>query len=165
MWRLVVLVANVLTRFSHETSLSFFFFPFLPPPGSLHRVNEPYDPNFLDNDMAPPDKHRITINLACYRQSIIPFVKKNDLKKAENEAFVERHPWLRSNITLSKIRSVKRKIMQISIQKSLDVSTAALSYVYFEKLVLQVRFSRYEKLPSPRNTSTDIDTHAHTWFV
>jgi hypothetical protein len=91
----------------------------------------------LDHDIPTPDKYKITINLPSYRQSVIPWVKAGDLKKNQNTIFQEHHPWLRSNITLSKIRSVKRKIVEIAISKALDVAVVALSYVYFEKLILK----------------------------
>lgn len=101
------------------------------------RIPEPYDPNFLDHDIPTPDKYKITINLPSFRQSVIPWVKAGDLKKNQNSIFQEHHPWLKSNITLSKIRSVKRKIVEVAISKALDVAVVALSYVYFEKLILK----------------------------
>jgi len=98
---------------------------------------DPYDPNLLDNDIAIPDKYKMTINLPGYRSTLIPFVKAPDLKKCENEIFEEKHPWLKSNITLSKIRSVKRRLMQIAIARALDIACVAFSYVYFERLVMK----------------------------
>lgn len=103
----------------------------------LGEVPDAYDANFLDHDIPTPDKYKITINLPSYRQSVIPWVKAGDLKKNQNSIFQEHHPWLKSNITLSKIRSVKRKIVDVAISKALDVGVAALSYVYFEKLILK----------------------------
>jgi len=42
-----------------------------------------------------------------------------------------------SDLTLSMIRSIKRNLLQISTVVDVELSTVALTYVYFEKLVLK----------------------------
>lgn len=45
-------------------------------------------------------------------------------------------------MTLSKIRKLKRKLLDIQIERDLEISTVACSYVYLEKLLLQNQCSK-----------------------
>ncbi len=68
--------------------------------------------------------------------SIIDYVKPLDLKKEINETFKEKFPFLQ--ITLTKLRSIKNELHEIVNECSMDVIIVAQSYVYLERLILQV---------------------------
>lgn len=103
----------------------------------LDLASPTYDPNFLDHDIITPEKLKIAVNLPSYLSSILPFSDAKDAREETNAAFVDKHGWLESDISLSKIRSSKRKIADIASNQSIDPSCIALAYVYFEKLVLK----------------------------
>ncbi|KAI7820457.1 hypothetical protein BC939DRAFT_235319 [Gamsiella multidivaricata] len=69
--------------------------------------------------------------------SVIQYTRPSDLKRELNEHFRSRHPTIDPSITLSKIRKVKSDILAISEELDLEISTAALAYAYFEKLILK----------------------------
>jgi len=67
--------------------------------------------------------------------SIIDYVKPLELKKEINETFKEKFPFVQ--ITLTKLRSIKREMLEIGVECMLDLIIVAQSYVYFERLILQ----------------------------
>ncbi|KAG0025053.1 CDK5 and ABL1 enzyme substrate 1 [Podila clonocystis] len=69
--------------------------------------------------------------------SVIQYTRPSDLKRELNEHFRNRHPTIDPSITLSKIRKVKTDLLAICEELDLEISTAALAYAYFEKLVLK----------------------------
>ena len=70
--------------------------------------------------------------------SIIDYVKPLDLKKEINETFKEKFPFIQ--ISLTKLRSIKREMLEIGAECSLDAIIVAQSYIYFEQLILRVNF-------------------------
>ncbi|KAF9423622.1 CDK5 and ABL1 enzyme substrate 1 [Podila epigama] len=96
-----------------------------------------YDPYYLDDPELKTGKNRTVISLACYMGSVIQYTRPSDLKRELNEHFRNRHPTIDPSITLSKIRKVKTDILAICEELDLEISTAALAYAYFEKLVLK----------------------------
>ena len=68
---------------------------------------------------------------------MIQYTRPSDLKRELNEHFRNRHPTIDPAITLSKIRKVKSELLAISEELDLEISTAALAYAYFEKLVMK----------------------------
>ena len=68
--------------------------------------------------------------------SIIDYVKPLDLKKEINETFKEKFPFIQ--ISLTKLRSIKREMLEIGAECSLDAIIVAQSYIYFEQLILRV---------------------------
>jgi len=68
--------------------------------------------------------------------SIIDYVKPLDLKKEINETFKEKFPFIQ--ISLTKLRSIKREMLEIGAECSLDSIIVAQSYIYFEQLILRV---------------------------
>ena len=59
-----------------------------------------------------------------------------DLKKEINETFKEKFPFIQ--ISLTKLRSIKREMLEIGAECSLDAIIVAQSYIYFEQLILRV---------------------------
>lgn len=54
-----------------------------------------------------------------------------------NKKFQEKHTWLLdTDLNLSKIRNLKRETLVSCQRLNIEVATAALACVYFEKLVL-----------------------------
>ncbi|KAF9430114.1 CDK5 and ABL1 enzyme substrate 1 [Entomortierella beljakovae] len=96
-----------------------------------------YDPYYLDDPELKTGKNRTVISLACYMGSVIQYTRPSDLKRELNEHFRSRHPTIDPSITLSKIRKVKTDLLAISEELDLEISTTALSYAYFEKLVMK----------------------------
>ncbi|KAF9936487.1 CDK5 and ABL1 enzyme substrate 1 [Mortierella alpina] len=96
-----------------------------------------YDPYYLDDPELKTGKNRTVISLACYMGSVIQYTRPSDLKRELNEHFRQRHPTIDPSITLSKIRKIKTDLLTISEELDLEISTAALAYAYFEKLVLK----------------------------
>ncbi|KAG0253470.1 CDK5 and ABL1 enzyme substrate 1 [Mortierella polycephala] len=96
-----------------------------------------YDPYYLDDPELKTGKNRTVISLACYMGSVIQYTRPSDLKRELNEHFRSRHPDIDPSITLSKIRKIKSDLLVISEELDLEISTAALAYAYFEKLILK----------------------------
>jgi len=104
--------------------------------------SDPYDPNFLDDPELKTGKHRTVLNLPCFRESIIPFVKPHDLKEELNDQFRQRHPWMQPGITLHKIRSLKKKLLSVALESDCEISSVALSYVLLDKLLLKNQITK-----------------------
>ncbi|TMW57993.1 hypothetical protein Poli38472_013467 [Pythium oligandrum] len=99
-----------------------------------------YLPNYLDDPEFRQGRHRHVVrgdkNIGPVVSSILLFVKPNELKAELNKKFQEKHTWLDSDLSLSKIRNLKRETLTTCQRLDLEVATAALACVYFEKLVL-----------------------------
>uniref|UniRef100_A0A803JYU9 Cdk5 and Abl enzyme substrate 2 n=1 Tax=Xenopus tropicalis TaxID=8364 RepID=A0A803JYU9_XENTR len=102
-----------------------------------------YDPNILDDPQWPCGKHKRVLIFASYMTTVIEYVKPADLKKDMNETFKEKFPHVK--LTLSKIRSLKREMRNVAKECNLEPVTVAMSYVYFEKLVLQGRVNKQNR--------------------
>ncbi|KAH3757690.1 Cables2 protein [Pelomyxa schiedti] len=96
-----------------------------------------YDPRTFDDPSLKVGRHITVMSLASFKSSIVPFVRPAELKTELNEKFREMNPNIHSTVTLSSLRSIKQKILQISQQMNLDLSTVALSYCLIEKLVIK----------------------------
>ena len=59
------------------------------------------------------------------------------MKKELNDQFRLMHSDLHPSLTLSMIRNLKNKLLQVAIDRSLELCTVAKAYTYFEKLVLK----------------------------
>uniref|UniRef100_H3D4L3 Cdk5 and Abl enzyme substrate 2a n=1 Tax=Tetraodon nigroviridis TaxID=99883 RepID=H3D4L3_TETNG len=121
--------------------------PFLthPPVSPSAGVEEPseYDPNLLSDPQWPCGRHKRVLIFASYMTTVIDYVKPSDLKKDMNETFREKFPHIK--LTLSKIRSLKREMRAVSEEFGLQPVTAAMAFVYFEKLVLQGRLNKQNR--------------------
>jgi len=113
------------------------------PPSVIHALDpyqrclQSYDPGFLDHDIEKSGKYLVKSHLPGYTSSILPLKPAKLVRQEENEAFANRHTWLTTDLKLSKLRSVKRKLEQVAISQSIDIACTAFSYVYFEKLILR----------------------------
>eukprot|EP00397_Hematodinium_sp_SG-2012_P023075 GEMP01023953.1.p1 GENE.GEMP01023953.1~~GEMP01023953.1.p1 ORF type:complete len:616 (+),score=115.02 GEMP01023953.1:58-1848(+) len=97
-------------------------------------------PLVLDHLRAINTRKITMLSLESYTVSIIPFMRPKRLKEELNDYFAKKHPWLHKSLTLSKLRNLKRDLLNISNQgkfPDLDISTIAYAWVYFERLVLQ----------------------------
>ncbi|XP_073931184.1 CDK5 and ABL1 enzyme substrate 2 isoform X2 [Castor canadensis] len=102
-----------------------------------------YNPNLLDDPQWPCGKHKRVLIFASHMTTVIEYVKPSDLKKDMNETFKEKFPHIK--LTLSKIRSLKREMRNLSEECSLEPVTVAMAYVYFEKLVLQGKLNKQNR--------------------
>ena len=97
----------------------------------------PYDALFLDDPELRAGKNKKVMNLAGYVASIVPFVKPKDLKEEMNQQYLQKHEyWIDPNLTLSKIRSMKRRLGEAADAAGLHLGTVAHAIVLFEKLVI-----------------------------
>ncbi|XP_069383612.1 CDK5 and ABL1 enzyme substrate 2-like isoform X2 [Paralichthys olivaceus] len=102
-----------------------------------------YDPNLLSDPQWPCGRHKRVLIFASYVTTVIEYVKPSDLKKNMNETFKEKFPHIQ--LTLSKIRSLKRDMRLASEECGLQPVTIAMAFVYFEKLVLQGRLNKQNR--------------------
>ncbi|KAJ0401373.1 hypothetical protein P43SY_001311 [Pythium insidiosum] len=105
-----------------------------------HPTAAQYMPNFLDDPEFRQGRHRHVVrgdkNIGPVISSTLLFVKPNELKEELNKKFREKHTWLDSELSLSKIRNLKRETLETCQRLEMEVATAALACVYFEKLIM-----------------------------
>ncbi|KXS12003.1 hypothetical protein M427DRAFT_412001 [Gonapodya prolifera JEL478] len=74
--------------------------------------------------------------------SVIQYVRPSELKKELNEQFRLTHPKVERTLTLSQIRNLKKKIVDVAEEMDLDPSCVAQSFVYFEKLIIKDKVNK-----------------------
>ncbi|KAL7753386.1 hypothetical protein RI367_001161 [Sorochytrium milnesiophthora] len=111
----------------------------LSPSGCLENPPTPtaYNPNYLDDPELKTGKHRTVIALPCLMGSILQYTKPADLRKELNDQFRDAHPEISLTMSLSKIRNLKRRLLDIGLREDLEISSVAKSYVFLEKLILK----------------------------
>ncbi len=115
--------------------------------GNLLDLDPPeYDPSFLTGNFKLK-KHRVVMRLPGVVGSVISYVHEKDRRAELNRLFRDRHDeWLTtSKMSLSKAVKVRKLILEIVLELDLEISTAALAYAYFERLVLQNVVSKYNR--------------------
>lgn len=101
-----------------------------------------YDPDLLEDADLKTGKHKTVLNLGGCVASFIPYVDPKQLKQDLNREFQQRHPEIPQGITHSKIRKIKKKLLDIGREARLELPAIAISYVYLEKLLLQALISK-----------------------
>lgn len=100
-----------------------------------------HDPFVLDNPRArvhATTSKITTLSLESYTISVIPFARPRRIKEEDNDFFAKKHPWLHKSLTLSKMRNLKQDLLNIGNKfPTLDISTVASAWVYFERLVMK----------------------------
>ncbi|CAG8529231.1 17580_t:CDS:10 [Funneliformis caledonium] len=113
-----------------------------------------YDPTYLDDpkikiekppvnevQVSRPTKHRTVLSLSGLMGSLMHHHnnRPSDLKRESNTLFRQLHPEVDSTLTLSQIRKIKLKLLNVARNEDLDLelSTIAKAYAYFEKLILK----------------------------
>lgn len=105
-----------------------------------------YDPDWLDDEQCRQNPYLASFASSIDANSLsewaamlpLPLYKSSDAKVELNTLFFKNHPEIDdTSIKLSHIRSVKTKLLDVALEMHIDLSTVALSYVYFEKLFLR----------------------------
>lgn len=91
----------------------------------------------LDDSKIIQGKHRVVQNLPSARVSILPYIKTKVLKEEVNQLFRKQNPHLPEDLTLSKVRKMKKELLEKARNVDLELSTVALATVYLEKLILK----------------------------
>ncbi|CAB3407489.1 unnamed protein product [Caenorhabditis bovis] len=100
-------------------------------------VIEEYDPKVFDELIIGK---RTIIRLNGFIGSTIHYEAPERAKSVMNENFVEKHPHI--HLTLSKLKSLKREMLELAIQHNIDYLTLAIAYAYFEKVVTKGQISK-----------------------
>ena len=109
-----------------------------------------YDPDCLDDPNMIFGSHHNQRTPSQFTgpilSSIIPYATKKQVKESLNDRFRELHPHLPASLTLSKIRRIKRDVVNMTLELNLELSTAAYAIIYFEILCLKgfvTKFNRW----------------------
>ena len=66
------------------------------------------------------------------------YARHSDLKKEANAQFRRTHAAeVEGSLTLSQIRALKLKMLEVALEQDMEVSTAAVAHTFLEKLVLK----------------------------
>jgi len=96
-----------------------------------------YDPLELDDPRLQKGKHRTVLALPSCRISLLPYVKKKDLKEDLNEQFEARHPQIYQDIKLTTIRNAKKRMLEYGIMEALELQTISTAVIIYEKVILR----------------------------
>ena len=96
-----------------------------------------YDPFWLENPERTTNSYKTDIVLPGIVVSFLEYENPESFKKDENDQFKEK--WPEVDITLSKMKSIKRDLLKVAEAKHLPIMVLCYSYCYFETLA----FSKY----------------------
>ncbi|KAJ3131664.1 hypothetical protein HK101_004689, partial [Irineochytrium annulatum] len=101
-----------------------------------------YDPNYLDDPELKPGKQKTSITLPYFilgglQNSIIQYSRAADEKKELDEHFRETHPNVDAMLSLSQIRDLKTRMLEVGTEQDLEFSSIASAYVFLEKLIMK----------------------------
>ena len=106
---------------------------------SLNRepgVYTTYHPLKLDDPAIDLESQRKSYERDGYSMSVLAFQTEQAAKQEINAKFAVVNPWLDcQSLTLSKIRSLKKRAVDAWWDRGWEMSTVALAFVYFEALV------------------------------
>ncbi|KAJ1964555.1 hypothetical protein IWQ62_002902 [Dispira parvispora] len=106
-------------------------------PPTLGTLAFHYDPNYLDDPELKTGSRRTVVKLAGFVGSIVQHTQPAELKRELNDLFRQKHGAdVDPTITLSKIRSLKHRLIQCAQQVDCELSSVAKAFVYLEKLLL-----------------------------
>ncbi|KAJ2722095.1 hypothetical protein GGI07_003537 [Coemansia sp. Benny D115] len=99
-------------------------------------ANTTYQPNRLDDPGLHKGLQRTVLGLTGYMSTIFEYTRPDDLRQELNDHFRETHPELyAAGLTLDQIRRLRAHMLRVTREQDLELSTAALGWVYFEKLI------------------------------
>lgn len=100
-----------------------------------------YDPNALDDPSLESGAQGMRYDREGYVMSILGYKPQRLVREEMNQRFAQANPWLDfgggQSLTLTKIRTLKRKAIEIWWGKGWEMSTVALGIVSFERLVFR----------------------------
>jgi hypothetical protein len=82
-------------------------------------------------------KHRKVITLPSFMGSIIQYSRPDDIQRDLDIGFRELYPNIDNSLTLAMIRDMKSSMLRVGCLQEMEYSSIAMSYVYFERLVLK----------------------------
>ncbi|KAJ2463751.1 hypothetical protein GGI03_003646, partial [Coemansia sp. RSA 2337] len=99
-------------------------------------AGQAYQPNRLDDPGLHKGLQRTVLGLTGYMGTIFEYTRPDDLRQELNDHFRETHPELCAvGLTLDQIRRLRAHMLRVTREQDLELSTAAIAWVYFEKLI------------------------------
>ncbi|KAJ2896580.1 hypothetical protein IWW38_001981 [Coemansia aciculifera] len=99
-------------------------------------TGQAYQPNRLDDPGLHKGLQRTVLGLTGYMGTIFEYTRPDDLRQELNDHFREAHPELCAvGLTLDQIRRLRAHMLRVTREQDLELSTAAIAWVYFEKLI------------------------------
>lgn len=95
-----------------------------------------YQPNKLDDPGLHKGLQRTVLGLTGCMSTIFEYTRPDDLRQEVNDHFRETHPELyAAGLTLDQIRRLRAHMLRVTQEQNLELSSAAIGWVYFEKLI------------------------------
>ncbi|KAJ1895356.1 hypothetical protein LPJ81_004976, partial [Coemansia sp. IMI 209127] len=95
-----------------------------------------YQPTKLDDSGLHRSLQRPMHGLAGYVGSILDYTRLDELRQDDGDSLKETHMGLSAaGLTLDQLRRLKANILRVTREQDLELSTAAIGWVYFEKLI------------------------------
>jgi hypothetical protein len=111
--------------------------------GTVRHRHSVYNPNLFDDPDLQSGKFRKVMTMQSYRLSVVEYARPSHIKRDLNDQFRERYPHIQ--LTLSKLRSIKKSLLKVALKSSLDLVVVAVAYVYFEKFVWKRKVNKVNR--------------------